>query len=222
MPAPASPRSFITLLFILLFLFVFIQVQAVTLVFSKLGLSPHGAVLLLISSLFGSMVNLPLFSIQTDLPAQKPLTWPIPKIAHFRQQPFTGNTVIAINAGGGLIPVGFSLYLIHIHDLPILTVATSITLIGLISFITSRPVTGMGIGMPILIAPISAAIIALLLDTSQAAPLAYIGGTLGVLFGADLMRLQDIRNMSIPMASIGGAGTFDGIFITGVIAVLLT
>jgi len=86
----------------------------------------------------------------------------------------------------------------------------------------SRPMAGLGIGMPILLAPIAAAIIALLINPVHAAPLAYISGTLGVLIGADLLRLRDIQKMSIPAASIGGAGTFDGIFLTGMIAVLLT
>ena len=54
------------------------------------------------------------------------------------------------------------------------------------------------------------------------AALAYIAGTLGVLIGADIFRLKDIRKMGTPVASIGGAGTFDGIFITGIVAVLLT
>jgi len=42
-----------------------------------------------------------------------------------------------------------------------------------------------------------------------------------VLIGADLLRLRDIGNMGLPMAAIGGAGTFDGIFLTGLVAVLL-
>ena len=72
-----------------------------------------------------------------------------------------------------------------------------------------------------LIAPIAAALIATILDPQQRAPLAYIGGTLGVLIGADLLRLKDIRKLGAPIASIGGAGTFDGVFVTGLLAVLL-
>ena len=60
------------------------------------------------------------------------------------------------------------------------------------------------------------------LAQEAAPPLAYISGTLGVLIGADLMRLRDVRKLATPFASIGGAGTFDGIFLTGIIAVLLT
>jgi uncharacterized membrane protein len=35
------------------------------------------------------------------------------------------------------------------------------------------------------------------------------------------LRLKDIRRLATPIASIGGAGTFDGIFLTGIVAVLL-
>ena len=50
---------------------------------------------------------------------------------------------------------------------------------------------------------------------------AYVAGTTGVLIGADLLRINDIRQLGAPSASIGGAGTFDGIFLTGIVAVLL-
>ena len=55
----------------------------------------------------------------------------------------------------------------------------------------------------------------------QAAPLAYIGGSLGTLIGADLLNLGNIRGLGAPVASIGGAGTFDGIFLIGIVAVLI-
>jgi uncharacterized membrane protein len=50
---------------------------------------------------------------------------------------------------------------------------------------------------------------------------AYISGTLGVLIGADLLHLRHLAALRSPVVSIGGAGTFDGIFLTGIIAVLL-
>ena len=96
-----------------------------------------------------------------------------------------------------------------------------IGLVSMISFISSRPIQGLGIGMPIFIAPFAAALAALIIDPAHSAPLAYIAGTMGVIIGADLFRLKDIRRMGTPIASIGGAGTFDGIFITGIVAVLL-
>ena len=67
----------------------------------------------------------------------------------------------------------------------------------------------------------SSAIAAALLSREDAAPLAYIAGGLGTLIGADLTNLDKVRGLGAPVASIGGAGTFDGIFLTGILAVLL-
>src|SRR3569832_844962 len=107
------------------------------------------------------------------------------------------------------------------HPIPLHDVGIAIAIVATIARVTSRPVPGLGIGMPIFVGPIAAALTALGLDPDNSAPLAYICGTLGVLIGADLLRLNDIRKMGVPVASIGGAGTFDGIFITGIVAVLL-
>jgi uncharacterized membrane protein len=76
--------------------------------------------------------------------------------------------------------------------------------------------------MPVLLAPLVTVLVAMSLEPQNAAPLAFASGVLGVLVGADLLRLRDIRNMGVPIAAIGGAGTFDGVFLTGMIAVLLT
>jgi uncharacterized membrane protein len=60
-----------------------------------------------------------------------------------------------------------------------------------------------------------------LLSRAHAAPLAYIGGSLGTLIGADLLNLDKVQGLGAPVASIGGAGTFDGIFLIGILAVLI-
>ena len=76
--------------------------------------------------------------------------------------------------------------------------------------------------MPVFIAPLTAALVAVTLNPEHGAALAYFSGTMGVLIGADLLRLSEIGRTGSALASIGGAGTFDGIFITGIVAVLLT
>ncbi|MGH8583209.1 MAG: DUF1614 domain-containing protein, partial [Gammaproteobacteria bacterium] len=96
------------------------------------------------------------------------------------------------------------------------------TVVAAVSFAMSRPVAGIGIAMPILVAPATAALAGLILGGDEGPALAYISGSLGVLIGADLLRLSDVRRLGIPIASIGGAGTFDGIFVTGLVAVLLS
>jgi uncharacterized membrane protein len=44
---------------------------------------------------------------------------------------------------------------------------------------------------------------------------------MGALIGGDLLNLGRVAEMSAPMLSIGGAGTFDGVFLTGILAGLL-
>jgi len=43
----------------------------------------------------------------------------------------------------------------------------------------------------------------------------------GAIIGADLLNLHVIPELGAPVASIGGAGTFDGVFLSGIMAVLL-
>jgi len=217
---PFSPLHFLLFIAAIVLLLAFIQIGILSIAFDKLGLSSDSAVLLLFSSLFGSAVNLPLFSVSADAQVDQPPR-PIRGLLLPPQREFTGRTLIAINVGGGLIPICFSLYLILHNHLAWVTVVLTVALVAAISRLVSRPIAGLGIGMPIFVAPISAALIAVIVDSAHSAPLAYVCGTLGVLIGADLLRLKDIRRMGVPIASIGGAGTFDGIFITGIVAVLL-
>jgi len=221
MRSPFSPLYLMLFIFAIALLMAVVQVGAVTIAFGRLGLSQSSAFVLLFASLLGSAINLPLFTIPASRPPTPPADPILRGLLRQMQQEFTGRTLIAINVGGGLIPIFFSLYLLRHNDLDLTQLLLGIGGVAFISHLASRPVPGLGIGMPILVAPVSAALLAILLAPEQSAPLAYISGTLGVLIGADLLRLRDIGKMGIPMAAIGGAGTFDGIFLTGLVAVLL-
>ena len=72
-----------------------------------------------------------------------------------------------------------------------------------------------------LIPPVVAALVGWVLGAAHPDGVAYISGVLGTLIGADIMNLGKLRDLGAPVASIGGAGTFDGIFLTGIVAVLL-
>jgi uncharacterized membrane protein len=131
-------------------------------------------------------------------------------------------TILAINVGGALIPAALSVYLISQIDfglsLPILLAVVTVVVNRL-----ARPVRGMGIGVPGLVPPLVAALGAYILCPMELrAPCAYIASTMGILIGADLLNLGQIRQLGAPVASIGGAGTFDAIFLSGIIAVLLS
>lgn len=208
-------------MFIIGMLMVFVQINILTIAFDKLGLSSQSAFLLLLFSLFGSAVNLPLFSITAERPAEENMPRALRGLLQHTMREFKGRTIIAMNVGGCLIPIFFSAYLIRHNPLGFSQIIIAIAIVAIICNKASRPIPGLGIGMPIFIAPITAAVVAMILGNDNSAPLAYICGTLGVLIGADLMRVNDIRKMGTPVASIGGAGTFDGIFLTGIVAVLL-
>ena len=218
---PFNPLQLLGFVLVLGLLLTFVQVGILTVAFEKLGLSSHSAFVLLFASLFGSAVNLPITKVDAEQPPLESIPEQLREVMAQVFRKFQGKTVIAVNAGGCLIPLVFSYYLIHFNQIDPFKVLTATLIVTAISRWASRPVPGVGIGMPIFIAPITAALTAIGIDPDNSAPLAYICGTLGVLIGADLLRLQDIRKMGVPVASIGGAGTFDGIFITGIVAVLL-
>ena len=220
---PKSPLHLLGLIALLAALIGFVELGVLTVAFDKLGLSARSAYLLLMTTLAGSFLNLPLFRIRSEPHPASPIP---PQFREFyglpRGAPQPGRTTVAVNVGGCVVPVAFCAYLVVHHPLSGVELAACIAAVTLVARVFSRPIRGLGIGIPILIAPITAAGIAYLVDREQAAPLAYIGGTLGVLIGADLLRLPDIRRLGVPFASIGGAGSFDGIFVTGLLAVLLS
>ena len=84
-----------------------------------------------------------------------------------------------------------------------------------------RPVQGVGILLPGLVPAAVAALLALLFARGDAAPVAYTAGVAGPLIGADLMHLREIEQSAVGLASIGGAGTFDGIVLSGIVAAYL-
>jgi uncharacterized membrane protein len=218
---PLSLLYILLLFFVGIFLVALIQVGVITIAFDKLGLSPMTGLMLLFGSLFGSWINIPVqirkHAVDAGTPPQqtRPAIWGLPKPG------LEGKTLIAVNLGGCVIPVGVSLYLLTHHPLGVMTTLLALAGVTAICYWFARPIAGIGIGMPLLLAPLASALIAVMLNPEYSAPLAYVSGTLGVLIGADLLHLRDIDRMGMPIASIGGAGTFDGIFLTGIVAALL-
>jgi uncharacterized membrane protein len=215
-----SPLRIVLFFLALGFLAAFVQVGLVSIAFERLGLSQHSAYLLLITTLAGSLVNLPLFSIAAESPPEQEYK-PMRERWGFPRAEFTGRTIIAVNVGGCVTPVAFSLYLIAHNPVTLPQILLAVVIVSAVAYLTSYPVPRVGIGIPILVAPLAAALAAALINPEERAVIAYIGGTLGVLIGADILRLKSIRKLGAPLASIGGAGTFDGIFLSGLVAVLL-
>lgn len=217
-----SPIRLLLLTSVVVFLVTVVQLGILRIAFDKLGLSPDSAILLLIVTLFGSLINLPLFTVKTDPVEQEKRLRDMPRLLLRRGMVIPGKTIIAVNVGGCIVPLAFSVYLL-LHSRPGLAqVVAAVAIVSVVCYSTSYSMPRIGIVMPMLVAPLVAAVVAVTFDAEQAPVLAYIGGTLGVLIGADILRLKDIGKLGEPVASIGGAGSFDGIFITGIVAVLLT
>jgi len=129
-------------------------------------------------------------------------------------------TTIAVNVGGALIPGILSVYL-YIRNQLWVSGIIGIIVVAAICHWLATPVPGLGIALPVFVPPLTTAAVALVLSRRHAGALAYVSGSLGTLIGADLLNLHQVEGLGAPVASIGGAGTFDGIFLTGILGVLL-
>ena len=217
---PLALPFFLFLAGVFLFLVVLIQIHVLQYAYAKLGISSGAALLLLLASLIGSYFNVPL----TELPEREVRSGQVVEFFGMRYVvPVVTDwprTVIAVNIGGAVIPSVLSLYLLLKNWIwgPA-TVATLVVTFA--CYLLAQPVPGIGIAIPSLVPPIIAATSALLVARTNVAAVAYISGSLGTLIGADLLNLSKVQGLGAPVVSIGGAGTFDGIFLTGIIAVLL-
>lgn len=218
LPLPAP--LFFALALSFLVLVALIQLGVLQYAYTRLGISARAALLLLLGSLLGSYLNLPL----AELPCQEVLSGRV--VDYFGMRYFVPvvldwpGTIIAVNVGGALIPILMSIYLLSKNGLwgrGLLATAV----VAAVCHWLARPVPGLGISLPVFIPAISTGLVALLLSRRYAAPLAYVGGSLGTLAGADLLNLGNLQGLRAPVASIGGAGTFDGIFATAILAVLI-
>jgi uncharacterized membrane protein len=134
-------------------------------------------------------------------------------------------TVIAVNLGGCLIPTGLAVYefLVLLREtpglLPALGVAVALNVFA--CYRLAQPIPGLGIAIPALAPALVAAMAALIMVPGAAPPVAFIAGVVGPLIGADLLHLRDVEKAAAGILSIGGAGTFDGIVLSGIVAAYL-
>jgi uncharacterized membrane protein len=215
---------FAFLLLLLLLPIVFGELMATSLV--KLHLSPEAALIVMMAIIVGGLVNIPVKRIAHErVVAVHPLAvfglggmWP--EMRRERRE-----TIIAVNFGGCVIPTGLALYeLLQLaaqspQELSAVLVASIVNIA--VCYFLARPVQGVGILLPGLVPAAVAAILALIFAPSEAAPVAYVAGVAGPLIGADLLHLKEIEQSAVGIASIGGAGTFDGIVLSGIVAAYL-
>jgi uncharacterized membrane protein len=220
-PWPHPPAFVFALFLLLVVVFACVGVRLVNTAFTLAGLSPALAGVVLLASLLGSAINIPvarLTSLAPPVSAQQVRWLGVTYVVPVRTSP---DVRVAVNVGGAVIPTAVSIFLvIHTRLWPAMLLATVVT--AALVHLVARPVGGIGIAVPTLIPAIAAGLVTLLLRTgANAFAVAYVAGSIGTLVGADLTNMKWVRSLGAPQVSIGGAGTFDGVFVSGVLAVIV-
>ena len=220
-------RGFFLLLVLFLFLMLpWLFLDLILIALGKLGIAPLMAPLIVFVMFVGSLINIPVLreSNPTQLMHHPLRIWGLERYWPGLQQEVQ-ERIIAINVGGFVVPillVVYEVFLIGSQYPEVLLPLTIAVLINIfVCYLLAEPVPQIGISLPTLVPGVTAAICAMLLAPTLAAPVAFCAGVLGPVIGADLMYLKKMRLALVGLASIGGAGTFDGIVISGFLAVLL-
>jgi uncharacterized membrane protein len=210
----------LALFFIFVIVLALIELRVLKHVYGRIGIPSRCVMAVLLSTLLGSWINIPVWQLQPEEMITDRVVdffgvrYVVPVVEEWPA------TIVAVNVGGAVIPVIVAVYLMvknKLYSRGMLAVA----IVTIVVYDLAQPVPGIGISVPALAPPIAAAVTAMVLGWRNAPPLAYIAGTLGTLIGADLLNLDRIQGLGAPVASIGGAGTIDGIFLTGILSVLL-
>jgi uncharacterized membrane protein len=172
---PLALPHFSLLALIFLVLVAWIEVQALRSAYLSMGLGPHAALILLLASLAGSYLNIPVARLSGEQIVSGQEVWYFGMRYVIPEVISRPGTVIAVNVGGALIPGLLSTFLYLRNRLWISAVIATIAVAAVCHWL-ARPVPGLGIALPVFVPPLSAAAIALLLSRRDAAPLAYISG----------------------------------------------
>jgi len=232
------PVSFLYFMLLLLALIAVVPVILLLigdLLVSALGIPAQWVGVFLFVSLVGSLVNIPVATLESRVPVVGVrevsvfgVTWQIPSVGFG-----LAKTHVLINLGGAVLPLLVSGYLLGIPIIhapgnsvdEYLTIGVVLFTVTLLVNRSAQVVEGLGVATPTFVPPLVTAIATIIVNfvspLHSPAQVAYIGGTLGTLIGADLLNLHKIRDLGAPVVSIGGAGTFDGIYFTGIVSVLL-
>ena len=191
------------------------------------------AVLITVVSLLASPVNVPIASIEKQVLVPTVefvqffgFLYPVPKVVVESRK-----VVVAVNAGGAIVPLAVVLLVLaklarvepRAKLLQELLLCTSLAVA--FGYVVAKPVSGVGIVMPAFSMPLFTSLIAVIVvgPTVYAVPIAYVSAVLGSLLGADILHLvTDWKKLNASFLSIGGAGIFDGVYLSGLVSVALT
>lgn len=222
--APPGCLALLVLAFVLLL--PFFLANAFLAALGKLGLGPTSSFLAVLSIFLGSFINVPVTRLEhTKTVPHRPVQFLGVNRLLSRPVKQRAFTTVAVNVGGCLVPIalaGYQLGRLTMEVPSVLPMAGLALIVNVVlCYYFSRPIPEQGIALQPLVPAAAAALCALLLAPEWAPPLAFSAGVLGPLIGADLLHLDDIADLGAGMVSIGGAGTFDGVVLSGLVATLL-
>jgi len=226
---PLSVLAIVLLICLVLLLIPLLVLGISGAAFTRLGLSWVTALVLVLLMLAGSSVNIPFYRIRRDMvraPPRDP-AGNIPGIPF--AVPPVWETVLSVNLGGGIIPLGIAAYMVYqavmITGTALLVfVALCASLVMGISFVSTQEIAGVGIRVPVVIPAVTALLTGILLSGGTgltAAVIALAGGILGTVAGGNLAHLYHVRDLEVPGVSIGGSGTFGAVFLCCILPALI-
>ncbi len=200
-----TPELLALIVLAVVIIFIFLYITTIERVLEQIGFSRGVATTILWVTLLLGWIPIPLF-------------------------PYHG-WIVSINLGGGLIPIIVCAYLLRTHKVVVSDAAIGTIVVAVVTYFITRAVQNVGIvaDIPWAFLPAIAAgfysISTFWSDMRTAAPLAYFSGVIGTLLGADIFHLGDILSFpspgGTPLLEIGGAGIFDMVYLSGIVAVFV-
>lgn len=226
---PVSLPFFIFLMglpFLILAVLSLLEVSPGPLLHKTLGLSVLESVALYLTILIASVINIPLYEFKSRRDSEQKyasylgVKYPLP-IWHGH------NTVVSVNLGGCIIATIASVYFAMALSSQWVMILLSIVAVSLGTFLLSRPSRSIGYYVPIYVPALlslAVALIALYIyggGLYNCARLSFIAATIGTIAGTSLINIPRLYKLGTSFISIGGFGSFDGIFVSGVLATIV-
>jgi len=206
----------------LLILFVFTGTAVFQIVF---GVDADTALLIFALILFGSIINIPIYEKEGIIYETRYRIFGFIYTVRRREK-----MVVAVNLGGCAFPSILAIKalsdLLRFMSMEFWLFVFILT--SAVIYFFAKPVPGVGIVVPMLVPPLTAALFSFISISLVNLPLiilpklAFSTGVLSALFGADILHMKDLDKIGSGVVSIGGAGTFDGIFLSGIFAVVFS
>lgn len=134
-------------------LFFALQIGIISFAFEKIGISSEYMFILLFLTLFGSLINIPIKRISSEIEFPEQIIqffgWRF-KIPSTKYQ---NKTTIAVNLSGAIVPTILSFYLIIKRLDLFIAHIIAVAVVSLIIHRLARPIRGVGITTPVLLPP---------------------------------------------------------------------